>query len=65
MTQMNTGQVPGGPASGQFRIASANLHYVLSAYLPCPFLAGRGMPAGRLAAKLCRVPFTATRTIPR
>ena len=27
MTQMNTGQVPGGPASGQFRIASADLHY--------------------------------------
>jgi len=27
MTQMNTGQVPGGPASGQFRVASANLHY--------------------------------------
>jgi endonuclease/exonuclease/phosphatase family metal-dependent hydrolase len=27
MTQMSAGQVPGIPASGQFRIASVNLHY--------------------------------------
>ena len=27
MTQMSAGQVPGTPGSGQFRIASANLHY--------------------------------------
>ena len=26
MTQMSAGQVPGIPASGQFRIASVNLH---------------------------------------
>jgi hypothetical protein len=46
-------------------IAHFNFEHVLSAYLPCPFLAGPGRSAGRLVAELRHVPFTAARTMPR
>ena len=55
----------GTHAVTQIDFAYFNFEHVLSAYLPCPFLAGPGRPAGRLAAELRHVPFTAARTMPR
>jgi len=43
------------PRDGQLRVASCNLHYVLSAYLPCLLRRGEE-PSGCLAASPSRVP---------